>query len=71
MRLGRGALMIISGLLITFIGLILWNIPLPEDGTVSVDWSNIIYFGWGFFGCFALGPFVILYGIFYGFSSES
>ena len=37
MRLGRGALMIVSGLLITFIGLILWNIPLPEDGTVSVD----------------------------------
>ena len=50
MRLGRGALMIGSGLLITFIALILWNIPLPEDGTVSVDWGNIIYFGWGFFG---------------------
>ena len=70
MRLGRGALMIVSGLLITFIGLILWNIPLPEDGAVSVDWGNIIYFGWGFF-LYALGPFVILYGIFYGLSSES
>ena len=71
MRIVRGALIISSGFLITFIGLILWNIPLPEEGTVSVDWDNIIYFGCGFFGCFVLGPFVILYGIFDGLSSES
>ena len=71
MRLGRGALIVGSGLLITFIGLILLNIQLPEEGTVSVDWGNIIYVGWGFFCFFALGPFVILYGIFDAFSSES
>ncbi len=72
MRLGRGALIVCLGIIISFIGLIVWNIPLggSEESAVAVDWYGWIYFGWGIFGCFVLGPFVILYGIFYGFSSS-
>ena len=50
MRLGRGALIIGSGLLITFIGLILWNIPLPEEGNVSLIGAILFILDGGFSG---------------------
>ncbi len=71
MRLVKGALIVCLGLIISFIGLIVWNIPLggSEESAVAVDWYGWIYFGWGLFGCFVLGPIVILYGL--GFRSAN
>jgi len=63
----RRVLFVGLGLSISFIGLLVWNIPLGVDYQGSDnDWYGWIYFGWGLFGCFGLGPFVILYGLFNG-----
>ena len=73
MRLVKRALIVCLGLIISFIGLIVYNIPLgvSEESAVAIDWYGWIYFGWGIFACFGLGPFVILYAVFHGLSSES
>ena len=66
MRLVKGALIVCLGLIISLIGLVVWNISLGDSGDSVSYWYGWIYFGWGLFGCFVLGPIVILYGL--GFS---
>ena len=69
MHLTRRALFVGLGLSISFIGLLAWNISLGGNEDTANDWYGWIYFGWGIFGCFGLGPFVILYGLFSGLTS--
>jgi len=56
MRLVKRALIVCLGLIISFIGLIVYNIPLggSEESAVAIDWYGWIYFGWGIFACFGL-----------------
>ena len=63
MRLVKGALIVCLGLIISLIGLIVYNIPRGDSGDSVSYWYGWIYFGWGIFGCFVLGPMVILYGL--------
>jgi hypothetical protein len=65
----RRVLFVCLGLSISFIGLLVWNIPLGGNEDSINDWYGWIYFGWGLFGCFGLGPLVILYGLFKGLTS--
>ena len=69
MRIVKRALIVCLGLIISFIGLIVWNISLggSEESAVAIDWYGWIYFGWGLFGCFLLGPIVILFGLYSSF----
>jgi len=67
----RRMLIVGLGLFISFIGLLVWNIPLGDNEETFNYWYGWIYFGWGIFGCFGLGPFVILYGLFNGLTSPT
>ena len=71
MGLVKGSLTVCLGLLISFIGLIVWNIGLSAEESVAIDWHGFIYFGWGIFICFGLGPLVILYGLGFRPSNQS
>ena len=67
-------LSIIVGLLITFTGLIMWNIPLNESEDGSVELFNddsgigtprdVGFTFWGFFNCLCIGPYILLAGVF-------
>ena len=70
MKAIRRVLFVGLGLSISFIGLLVSNIPLGGNENSVNDWYGWIYFGWGLFGCFGLGPFVILYGLFNGLTSS-